>query len=162
MFFTPLLPLLHAMRVQVVDKNGRELPEEALRAIGLGNMLREIERLWPQDVGGAIAALREGKARCEWDGEGQKWVCVSSGARLRPGFEAVIRREEDEWVVVVRLYEEWDGVWFRAAAALVESFEEFENRLRRLEEEVYKLAKAVERATKKEEEEEWEEDEEEW
>jgi len=153
------------MRVQVVDKNGRELPEEALRAIGLGNMLSEIEKLWAQDVGGAIAALvTKGKARCEWTADGQ-WRCAGSGPTAHcPGFEAIIAREEDEWVVTIKLYEEWDGVWFRAAAAIVENFEEFEHRLRKLEEEFYKLAKRVdslERKRRREEEEDWEEEEEE-
>ena len=165
MFFTPLLPLLHAMRVQVVDKNGKELPEEALRAIGLRSVLDGIERLWVHDVGGAIAVLvREGKARCEWDAGGQKWKCTSGGPTAHcPGFEAVVAREEDEWFVTIKLYEEWDGVWFRAAASIVEQLEEFEHRLRKVEEEIYQLAKRVdslERRKRREEEE--EEEEEDW
>jgi len=152
------------MRVQVVDKDGKELPEEALRAIGLRSVIDGIEKLWAHDVGGAIAVLvREGKARCEWLVDEQKWKCAGSGPTAHcPGFEAVITREEDEWVVTVRLHEGWDGVWFRAAAALVESFEELEHRVRKLEEELYNLAKRVdslERKRGEEEEEEWEEDE---
>jgi hypothetical protein len=152
------------MRVQVVDRNGKELPEEALRAIGLRSVIDGIEKLWAHDVGGAIAVLvREGKARCEWDASEQKWKCAGSGPTAYcPGFEAVITREEDEWVVTVRLYEEWDDVWFRAAAALVENFEELEHRVRKLEEEVYKLAKTVANLEGRKEED-WEEEEgEEW
>jgi hypothetical protein len=150
------------MRVQVVDKNGKELPREALEAVGLRNVLDGIERLWVNDVGGAVAVLvREGKARCEWDGE--RWRCVSGGPTAHcPGFEAVIAKEEDEWAVVIRLGEEWDDVWFRAAAALVESFEEFEHRLRKVEEELYQLAKRVDACAQRRREEEEEEEEEDW
>ena len=148
------------MRVQVTDRNGKELPRDALQAIGLGNMLARIEGLWVQDVGGAVAALvTEGKARCEWVADEQKWKCTGSGPTVHcPGFEAVIAREEDEWFVTIKLYEEWDDVWFRAAAALVEQFEELENRVRKLEEELYQLAKRVDSLEREEEEEEEEED----
>jgi uncharacterized protein (DUF342 family) len=70
--------------------------------------------------------------------------------------------------VVIRLSEEWDGVWFMAAAALVESFKEFEHRVRKVEEELYQLAKRVDslergrKGRKREEEEDWEEEEEDW
>jgi hypothetical protein len=153
------------MRVQVTDRNGKELPRDALHAIGLGNMLARIEGLWAQDVGGAVAALvTEGKARCEWVADEQKWKCTGRGPTVHcPGFEAVIAREEDEWFVTIKLYEEWDDVWFRAAAALVEQFEEFENRVRKLEEELYQLAKRVDslerRAQRERREEGWEEEE---
>jgi len=164
-FFTPLLPILRAMRVQVVDKDGKELPEEALRAIGLRSVLDGIERLWAHDVGGAIAVLvREGKAKCEWLVDEQRWKCTSGGPTAHcPGFEAVIAREEDEWVVTIKLHEGWEGVWFRAAASIVEQLEEFERRLRKVEEEVYQLAKRVDACAqrKRREEEDWEEEEEE-
>ena len=128
-----------------MDRGGKELPAEVLRAIGLGTMLSKIEGLWARDVGGAIAALtREGKARCEWDAGEQKWTCVSSDPTAHcPGFEAVVQREGDEWFVVVRLNADWDGVWFMAVNALMEQLEELDYKVRRLEKAVRKLTERV-------------------
>jgi hypothetical protein len=145
------------MKVQVVDRGGKVLPAEVLRAVGLGTMLSRIEGLWARDVGGAIAALtREGKARCEWDADEQKWRCVSSSPTAHcPGFEAVVQREGDEWFVVVRLNADWDGVWFMAVVALMEQLEELDYKVRRLEKAVRELAERVQERERKEEGEGW-------
>jgi len=125
------------MEVRVVDKAGKILPsaQEALEALGLGELLRAVRSVPVEDAARAIAALLR---FCDLHpAEDGSWR-----GSLGHGVTVHLKRERGYWLVEVAVpfeYDEGTALLLRRAQQLAEEVERMRGAVKALEDRVKRL-----------------------